>query len=88
MQSTIIGKRMSLWQGHRPGLQELFGILTGTFLGLAELQTPEGYQLLALSITQQTYCPYFSDCSSCTLQACMVMVMQTDCESQPASLQY
>lgn len=80
-------RRLSVLQGHSPGLQELFGILEGTFLGLAELQTPEGYQLLTLSITQQTYCPYFSDCSTCTLQACMVMVMQRDCERQPASLQ-
>lgn len=60
MQSTIAGMRMSVWQwqGHSPGLQELFGILAGSFLGLAELQTPEGFQLLTLST--RTYCVFFS----------------------------
>lgn len=59
MQSTIAGMRMSVWQwqGHSPGLQELFGILAGSFLGLAELQTPEGFQLLTLST--RTYCVFF-----------------------------
>ena len=42
---------------------------------LAELQSPEDYQLLTLSIIPQRCCPYFSDCSKCMLQACMVMVM-------------